>query len=155
MEAAVPLWDFTFTRGFSGWTVGDPSFKREGGNVYARLVGPEGNSLSALLSPVIPLDGETKTFELKFNCRTEVPKSALQSGAWVIFYILDEKGKLTTPSWTGVPVSTSSQWLESKTVIKIPAGTKTFGIGFRVQNRKGGVLDIAGATLTDITEDSK
>jgi len=120
--------------------------KREGAMMYVRLQGPRDNGIADCKSPVVQFDGAEHEYELTCTYRTDVEHSHLHGGAWFIFYKLDADGKLVG-DWTGLPLKKSADWIAAKTTVKIPAGTKTFQAGIRVQGRKGKTLDVRTVSL--------
>ena len=140
-------WDSDFSRGLRGWRLGrNCKLKREGAMMFVRLEGPMDSGIADCNSPVIRLDGVKHEYELTCSYRTDVEHSHLHGGAWFIFYKLDGDKKLVG-DWTGLPLKKSAGWTTAKTTIKIPAGTKTFQAGIRVQGRKGKALDVRTVSL--------
>jgi hypothetical protein len=140
-------WDNDFSRGLRGWTLGrNAKLQREAGVLFIRLDGPMDNGIADCKSPNLALDGTAHEYGLTCSYRTDVEQSGLHSGAWFIFYILDGDEK-QVGDWTGLPLAPAAAWTTAKTIVKIPAGAKTFQAGIRVQGRPGKTLDVQKVTL--------
>lgn len=140
-------WDSDFSRGLRGWILGrDCTLKREGATMYVRLQGPTDNGIAECKSPVVQLDGAEHDYELTCTYRTDVEDSHLHGGAWFIFHKLDGDKKLVG-DWTGLPLKKSADWTTATTTVHIPAGTRTFQAGIRVQGHKGKTLDVRTVSL--------
>ena len=143
-------WDNDFSRGLRGWHLGrNCRLKREGAIMHVRLQGPMDNGIADCRSPVLKLDSAEHEYELSCTYRTDVEHSHLHGGAWFIFYKLDGDKKLVG-DWTGLPLKKSADWTTAKTTVEIPAGTKTFQAGIRVQGRQGKTLDVRTVSLRKI-----
>ncbi|OGV92269.1 MAG: hypothetical protein A3K19_02735 [Lentisphaerae bacterium RIFOXYB12_FULL_65_16] len=150
LHAEELTWDNDFSRGLRGWMLGgNAKLKREGAVMYIRLEGPADNGIADCRSPELTLDGAEHEYELSCTYRTDVEQSQLHSGAWSIFSKLDGDKKLVG-DWTGLTLGQSAGWTTAKTTVKIPAGTKTFQAGIRVQGRPGKTLDVRTVFLRSI-----
>ncbi len=144
------IWDSDFSRGLRGWLLGrNCQLKREGAMLYVSLLGPQDNGIAECRSPVIRLDGAEHEYELTCTYRTDVERSYLHGGAWFIFHKLNVDKKLVG-DWTGLPLKKSADWATATTRVRIPAGTKTFQAGIRVQSRMGKRLDVRTVFLRKI-----
>lgn len=141
------VWDSNFSRGLRGWQLGyNCTLRREGATMFVRLVGPPRDGVAECRSPLLELDGKEQEYELTCTYRTDIEDSHLHGGAWFILYKKDADDKMVG-DWTGVVLKPSAEWGVATGRIVIPAGTKTFQAGIRVQGREGRVLDVKSVTL--------
>jgi len=144
------VWNNDFSRGLRGWHLGRQAIlKRERSTLFIRLEGPPDNGIAVCKSPEIQLDGKEHEYELTCTYRTDVEHSHLHGGAWIIFYKLDAEKKLVG-DWTGLVLKKSAHWVSAKTIVKIPAKTRTFQAEIRVQGRKGKRLDVRAVHLRKV-----
>ncbi|MBI4978045.1 MAG: hypothetical protein HZC28_11210 [Spirochaetes bacterium] len=143
------IWQQDFLRGLAGWSLSGSDLKREGPRLYVRINTPETSDVGALSAPSPVFDGSARELSFSITYRTDADKSAMHSGAWVIYCFTDDKNK-NIGEWRGIPLKKADVWTETNTTLSAPAGARGISLAVRMQNRKGSTLDVAKITLKEI-----